>query len=211
MNKGLLALIFAANLAVSVYPDTLEAVQSPTSEPSRPDLGYVLIIIPQYNFVDNEYSIPKVTISRAGYTVEVASTSTKEIALGADIMKVRPNLTIEQINVDKYQAVVFVGGYMSKKFFENKVLIEKAKEFNDKGKLIGAMDNIPYFMAQWGMLKDVKVTVNKTLAKAIKSMNINYSDKDIIIDQNFITVNMQLYSDAFATEFVSELNKRTGK
>jgi len=206
-------LLFYACLAVLFngfcYAETLESGQIPPSEATIPSkTGYVLMIISQYNFVDSEYTIPKVAISRAGYTVEVASTSTREIAVGADIMKVRPNLTIEQIDTEKYKAVIYVGGYLSKKFFENKVLIDKTREFASKGTLIGAMDNIPYFMAQWGVLKDVKVTVNSSLVKGIKSMGINYVDKDIVIDKNFITVDNQLYSDEFTSIFLTELDKR---
>ncbi len=169
--------------------------------------GYVLFIIPQFNFVDDEYTIPKIVISRAGYTVEVASESTTEPALGTDAIKVRPNLTVDQINTDKYEAVVFVGGYLSKKFYENPVLIEKAKEFKDKGRLICAMDNIPYFLAKWGLLKDVKVTINPSMARELKKMGINYVEKDIVVDKNFITVDLYRYSDEFASEVVDALNK----
>ena len=177
-------------------------------EPIEAVKGYVLFIVPQYNFVDDEYTIPKVTISRAGYTVEVASASTKELAQGTDIIKVRPNLTVEQIDVDKYKAVVFVGGYLSRKFYENKILIDKAREFNSKGKLICAIDNIPYYMALWGLLKDVKVTVHPSLIKDLRKMGIKYVEKDIVIDKNFITADIYKYSDAFANEIVEELKKR---
>jgi protease I len=210
MKKALIIGSLLCGLALNASAATLEAaITTPETISSSTPTGYVLIIIPQYNFVESEYSIPKVAISRAGFTVEVASASTRELALGADALKVRPNLSIDQINTDKYDAVVFVGGYMSKKFFEDKTLIAKAKEFNDKGKLIGAMDNTPYFMAQWGLLKDTKVTVNRSLARAMKSMNMNYIDKDIVIDKNFISVDEQIYSDPFATEFINELNRRT--
>lgn len=197
--------IFSGNLA---YSETLEASATSSAEAKGPKTGYVLFILSQYNFVDDEYTIPKVIISRAGYTVEVASASTSEIALGADIMKVRPNLAVEQINTDKYDAVVFVGGYLAKKFYENPALIEKAKEFRAKGVLICAMDNIPVYMAKWGLLKDVKVTVHPSLVRDLKKMGINYVDKDIVIDKNFITVDMYKYSDAFAGEVVQELSKR---
>lgn len=208
MRKALLIAGLSLICASTARCETIEASIQPTYEPEPVKSGYVLIIMPQYNFVDNEYTIPKVAISRAGYTVEVASASTREIAVGADIMKVRPNLAVEQIDTDKYKAVIYVGGYSSKAFFENKALIQKTKEFVSKGKLIGSMDNVPYLMAKWGVLKDVKVTVNSSLARGIKSMGVNYVDKDIVIDKNFITVDNQLYSDQFTTEFITELDKR---
>jgi len=210
MKKGLISAVIAIILVFPAFAGTLDAANEPSASTGEAVFngGYVLFIIPQYNFADDEYSIPKVIISRAGYTVETASTSTKELALGSDIIKVRPNLTIEQIDPAKYKGVIFVGGFLSKKFFDNKVLIEKAKEFSSRGTLIGAMDNTPYFMAQWGLLKDVKVTVTPSLAKAMKTMGINYTDKNIVIDKNFITVDSYRYSDAFAGEFLTELRKR---
>jgi putative intracellular protease/amidase len=194
-----------------ICAETIETSVPATVEPApltSNKTGYVLMIIPQYNFVDDEYSIPKVILSRAGWTVEVASQSTREVALGTDIMKVRPNLTVEQINADKYEALVMVGGYLSKKFYENPVLIEKVKEFNSKGKLIGAMDNMPYYLALWGLLRDVKVTVNPSMSKTLIKMGVNYIEKDIVIDKNIVSVNMAKYSDAFANEFLEALNNR---
>ncbi len=215
MRKLIIFSCFIFIFSLSVFgepPDataTLETatILSQVSSEAHAKTNYVLFIIPQYNFVDDEYTITKVMISRAGYTVEVASASTKEIALGTDIMKVRPNLTVEQINVDRYDALIMVGGYLSKKFYENPVLIDKVKEFNSKGKLIGAMDNMPYYLALWGLLKDVKVTVHPSLAKSMKKMGVNVVDKDIVIDKNFITVDMYKYSDAFAGEVIQALSK----
>ena len=210
MKKGIIAGFLAFLLICPVYSETLEPLlESPVSTSETTFIGgHILFIIPQYNFIDDEYSIPKVILSRAGYTVEVASSSTREVALGADILKVRPNLTIDQINVDQYDALIMVGGYLSKKFYENQALIDKVKEFNSKGKLIGAMDNMPYYLALWGLLKDVKVTVHPSLAKNLIKMGINYIEKDIVIDKNFITVNTYKYSDAFGNEIVEALKKR---
>jgi len=208
MKKLFLYFCIAVLSCIPAVCETIEAANPPTSEAKTAKTGYVLFIIPQYNFPDDEYTIPKVMISRAGYTVEVASTSTKELALGTDIIKVRPNLPIEQINVDKYDAVVMVGGYLSKKFYEKQALIDKITQFKAKGKLICAMDNIPMYLAKWGLLKDVKVTVHPALAKDIKKMGINYVEKDIVMDKNFITVNIYKYSDAFAEEVIQELSKR---
>ena len=219
MKKLTFVALICLFCSLPAFGSTMEAVSSTeitaspgsgqvSNEVKTSKTGYVLFIIPQYNFPDDEYTIPKVIISRAGYTVEVASTSTRELALGTDIIKVRPNLTIEQIDPDKYDAVVMTGGYLSKKFYENPVLIQKMTEFKSKGKLICAMDNIPLFLAKWGLLKDVKVTVHPSLIKDIKKMGINYVEKDIVVDKNFITVNIYKFSDAFASEVVQELSKR---
>jgi protease I len=216
MKKLIFFICIAAIFGFSAFGEARDAsvtgeaaaVSFQVSGETAAKTGYVLFIIPQFNFVDDEYTIPKVIISRAGYTIEVASASTREPALGTDIMKVRPNLAVEQINVDRYDAVVFVGGYLAKKFYENPALIEKAREFKAKGKLICAMDNIPVYMAKWGLLKGIKATVQPSLARDLKKMGVNYINKDIVIDKNFITVDMYKYSDAFAGEVVDELNKR---
>ena len=208
MKRLSLYFCFAILCCLPAFCEPVEAANTAVPEAKAGASGYVLFIIPQYNFVDDEYTIPKVIISRAGYTVEVASASTKEVAQGTDIMKVRPNLTVEQINVDRYKAVVFVGGYLSKKFYENKSLMDKTREFKEKGKLICAIDNIPYYLALWGLLKDIKVTVHPSLAKDLKKMGVNYVEKDIVIDKNFITADIYKYSDAFANEIVEELKKR---
>ena len=70
------------------------------------------------------------------------------------------------------------------------------------------MDNIPIYLAKWGLLKDIKVTIHPSLVKDLKKMGINYVEKDIVIDKDFITVDMYKYSDAFAGEVVDALNKR---
>jgi putative intracellular protease/amidase len=207
MRRVVLLICISILYCIPVFCDTVETIENTPSVEARPaKTGYVLFIIPQYNFVDDEYTIPKIVISRAGYTVEVASESTTEAALGTDAIKVRPNFTVAQINTDRYDAVVFVGGYLSKKFYENPVLMAKTKEFKDKGRLICAMDNIPYFLAQWGLLKNIKATINPSMAREFKKMGANYVEKDIVIDKNFITVDLYRYSDDFAADVVDQLN-----
>lgn len=94
MKKTLLLLAFLCFFGGASLCTTIEtaAISTPEVQISTVKTGYVLMIIPQFNFPDDEYTIPKVILSRGGYTVEVASQSTREIAIGTDIMKGKADL-----------------------------------------------------------------------------------------------------------------------
>ncbi len=147
----------------------------------------VLLVIAPENFRDEELLHTKAELERAGAKTTIASTKTGEARgmLGARVM---PNLMLDQVKVDDYDAVIFVGGSGSAVYFNDKRAISIAKEASDKGKIVCAICIAPVILANAGVLKGKRATVwpDKCI-QMIESKGATYTGKPVEVDGNVIT------------------------
>lgn len=149
----------------------------------------VLLIIAPENFRDEELLHTKEELERAGMATKVASSKKGEVRgmLGA---KVIPDITLEQVKVDEYDGIVFVGGSGSAVYFEDKKAISIAREAFKKGKTVGAICIAPVILANAGVLKDKRATVfpGDYVQKIVDGGAI-YQEKPVVVDGKVITAN----------------------
>jgi len=129
-------------------------------------MGKVLMIIAPRNFRDEELFQPKEELEKTGNSVTIASTTT-DIATGMLGGTAKPDLTINNVDVDDYDAVVFVGGTGSSVYFKDPRAHEIARTANEKGKLIGAICIAPSTLANAGLLRGKKATSYPSESKRI--------------------------------------------
>lgn len=118
----------------------------------------VVLIIAEKIFRDEEYQVPKEIMTRAGIKVITASTTTGE-AVGKLGLKVKPDILVSQIEVNKLDALIFVGGGGASQYFNDPLAHGLAKEAEQKGKIYGAICIAPTILANAGLLKGKKATV----------------------------------------------------
>ena len=118
----------------------------------------VLMIIASNNFRDEEYLHPREVLENEGAKITIAS-STKKEATGMLGTKVVPDILIDEVNIDDYDAVIFVGGSGANEYWENEKAHEIAKKAYEKSKVIGAICIAPVTLARAGLLKGKKGTV----------------------------------------------------
>jgi putative intracellular protease/amidase len=70
----------------------------------------VLFVVPELNFYEPEYVIPREEIEKRGFTVQVATISGQP-ATGISRMVVTADLPIAQAKEGNYAALLLVGGY----------------------------------------------------------------------------------------------------
>jgi len=148
-----------------------------------------LLVIAPENFRDEELLHTKEELERAGVETKVASTITTEVRgmLGA---KVTPEIKLEQIRVDDYDGIVFVGGSGASVYFKDKRAISIASEAFRKGKKICAICIAPVILANAGVLKGKRATVFPgEYVQRIVSSGAIYKDKPVEVDGNVITAN----------------------
>lgn len=147
----------------------------------------VLLIIAPENFRDEELLHTKEELERAGAKTTIASTKTGEVRgmLGA---RVTPDTKLDQVRVDDYDAVVFVGGSGSAVYFKDNRAISIASEAFSKGKKVCAICIAPVILANAGVLKGKRATVwpDKCI-QMIESKGATYTGKPVEVDGNVIT------------------------
>lgn len=165
----------------------------------------VLMIIASNNFRDEEYLHPREVLENEGAKITIAS-STKKEATGMLGTKVVPDILIDEVNIDDYDAVIFVGGSGANEYWENEKAHEIAKKAYEKSKVIGAICIAPVTLARAGLLKGKKATVYPSEIENIKKEGAIYTGNSVEVDGKIVTGNGPTAAKEFG-EKIAELLK----
>ena len=143
----------------------------------------ILMIIAPINFRDEELKIPYEIFNKSGFSVDIASKEKKE-CLG---MKVTPDLSIKDVNINNYKAIVFVGGSGAEVYFDDTTVISIVTKAYENKKIIGAICLAPVILANAGILKDKEATVWNGTKDFIIKKEVEYKKDQVIISGNIIT------------------------
>ena len=124
-------------------------------------LKTIVLVIAENQFRDEEYQIPKDAFERAGFKTITASTTTN-IAIGKLGMEVKPDITVDKIDTNTIDALVYVGGGGSEQYFEDELAHRLAREMVDKDKVLAAICIAPVILANAGVLTGKTCTVFPT-------------------------------------------------
>ncbi|MDO8446384.1 MAG: DJ-1/PfpI family protein [Deltaproteobacteria bacterium] len=164
----------------------------------------VVFIIAEKVFRDEEYLVPKEVLAKAGIKVITASTTTGE-AIGKLGLKVKPDTLVSQIDVDKLDALIFIGGGGAEQYFNDPIAHRLAKEAVEKEKILGAICIAPVILANAGLLKGKRATVFPSGADSLKKGGATYTGGDVEIDGKLITGCGPEAAEKFGTELVKML------
>jgi protease I len=167
----------------------------------------ILMIIASQNFRDEELLIPKKLFEKEGYSVVIAGTSLKP-AKGMLGAVVTPQILIDQVKVDEYSAIVFVGGVGAKEYFNNSIAHKIAKEAVSKNKILAAICIAPRILAEAGVLKGKKATVWVSEEKILEEKGANYTGKSVEVDGNIVTGSGPQAAEEFAKIIIKLLKAK---
>lgn len=170
-------------------------------------MAKVLMIIAPERFRDEELFVTQEELENAGHTIVIASIA-KGICPGSRGGFATSSLTLAEIQVENYDAVVFVGGGGSKVYFANSDALRIAKEMYAKGKVTTAICLAPVILANAGVLKGKNATVAGTEAKTIESKGAIYTGPGVMVDGNIVTGNAPKSSRLFGQKIVELLKTR---
>src|SRR3989338_8328935 len=135
----------------------------------------VLMIIAPSDFRDEELLIPKRFFEDKKIKVTVAST-TKEKIKGMLGAVATPEITLENISPQDYDAVIFVGGsgIDKNKLYEDKDCLNIAKGFAFRGKATAAICLGTKILANADLLKSRKATCHESAIEYLKQKGVIY-------------------------------------
>jgi len=165
------------------------------------------MIIASQNFRDEELLIPKKLFEKEGYGVVIAGTSLKP-AKGMLGAVVTPQILIDQVKVDEYDAIVFVGGVGAKEYFNNPLAHKIAKEAVSKNKILAAICIAPRILAEAGVLKGKKATVWVSEGKTLEEKGAHYTGKSVEVDGNIVTGSGPQAAEEFAKIIIKLLKAK---
>ena len=144
------------------------------------------LIIAHQRFRDEELLEPKRILEEGGVGVTLVSTSL-ETATGMLGAKVKPDILLDDLKVEDYDAIVFIGGSGASEYWNNPKALEIAEEAAKAGKLVGAICIAPVTLANAGILRGKRATVFSSEVGKIKSKGAVYTGAGVEVDGNIIT------------------------
>lgn len=166
----------------------------------------VLMVISFENFRDEELFTPKKIFEKNGISVDIASVK-KGVAKGMLGANVNVNLTLEEIEIENYEGIIFVGGIGSQNLFNNYNAIKLAQDFYKDKKIVGAICLAPCILAKSGILKGKKATCYPSAVDILKENGVIYTGKEVEIDGNIITGSGPESAEKFAVTFLKLFKK----
>ncbi|MEI8349956.1 MAG: DJ-1/PfpI family protein [Candidatus Omnitrophota bacterium] len=166
----------------------------------------ILMVVPNADFRDEELLLPKKIFEEAGYKVEIAAAKQGKAkgVLGAEVTVER---TLDQIQVEAYDALVLVGGPGAQVYWDDSRLHHLVQAMFKRNKVIGAICLAPVSLANAGILQDKKATVWHSEAKRLGLGGAQYLSDDVVSDGKVITANGPQAAEQFAKKFLEELKK----
>lgn len=164
-----------------------------------------MIIAPR-NFRDEELLVTKKVLETSGGIVTIASTQLFQ-AQGMFGAKATPDTTIDKVDVDSFDGVIFVGGSGAEVYFNNATAHSIAKQAIQKNKILGAICIAPGILANAGVLNGRKATVwNGEYMNLLKRKGAIYTGEEVTKDQKIITANGPQAAEKFGKTIVEALS-----
>ncbi len=157
----------------------------------------VVMIIASQGFRDEELLQPKEIFEKNGIGVTIASTSLN-VAKGILGARVKPDVLVQDVNINEFAAIIFVGGGGSSCYWNDPVAHKLAKEAYEAGKVVAAICIAPVTLANAGILKGKRATVWESEAGQLKAKGAQFTARPVEKDGNIITASGPNAAEGFA-------------
>ncbi|MBN2015382.1 DJ-1/PfpI family protein [Candidatus Dojkabacteria bacterium] len=164
----------------------------------------VLMIVAPRNYRDEEFDHPREIFEMNGYEVSVASRGIEE-AMGIQGGKTEVNLDITEVEVDNYDAIIFVGGPGSSIYFDDDFAQTIARDAVTNEKVLGAICIAPSIVANAGVLKGKNVTAFASEEDNLEDKGANYTGESVTVDGKIVTADGPASAKDFGNKIVEIL------
>jgi len=172
---------------------------------NNPTQNSFLIFLPKKDFNEEEFTIVRKRLLKAGKQVFITSDD-QSVCSGSKGMKVKSDTSFFNVNVNNFSSLILIGGSGSQAYWKNESLHKIIKKFFDAKKAVAAICSSPVTLAKVGILQNKKATCYSENKMELINAGIDYQDKNVVVDGNVVTANDSRSALQF-TEAVLHLTK----
>lgn len=172
----------------------------------------VAFIIAFKDFKDEEYFKPKEVLEKNKIEVVTVSSS-KGQALGKDGGDTSVDILLDELKIEDYQAIAFIGGSGARNYIDDPRAHKIARETVEAGKILAAICIAPTILAKAGVLKEKQATViysdplDRSAIKILEENGAVFVNKPVVRDGQIITANGPAAAEEFGNALVRALAK----
>jgi protease I len=207
LNRVTVSLVIIP-LSAMILPLLLLGGCDTATEPSQ-QLKVIMIRAPQY-YCDEELFHIRAALAKKNVGLVVASTTTAE-ALGERLgVKIKPDITIHEVDMKEFVGIVIGSGTGCKEsLWQDENLREIVKLAYAQNKFVAAGCNAPVVLARAGILKERRATVfpNNENIMELKNAAAVYKNEPVVVDGNIITSRDLMALKDFTGKIVATFTK----
>ena len=194
------------------------ALQTPTATSQTPD-GTTLsgqnragpktavLIVGRENFHDRELFETMRILGSAGVQTVIASSQTGVIrGMLGGVAEAR--ILLNQLRIDDYDAIVFIGGLGAREYFDNPAALDIARAAAAKRKVLAAISIAPAILANSGVLRGIRATSFSSEQAVLQQAGATYTNAPIERDGLIITATGPIFVAQFAGAIAEALAGR---
>lgn len=169
-----------------------------------------VLIVPAAQFADIELFETQRILNEAGIASVVASSKIGVIqgALGGIVAS---EITLDNLKVEDYEAVVFIGGPGVADYFNNPAVLRIVREASAGNKVIAAISAAPMILSNAGVLRGMRATGLLQQREQMKKNGAQYTGSAVERDGRIITANDSSAAVPFARAIVVALKEKQPK
>jgi len=177
-----------------------------TTSPEQIGAGIkrAVLIVARENFRDEELFDTKRTLDAAGVETVIAS-SRIGIIRGMLGNTAEAKIPLNQLRVDDYNAIVFIGGTGAVEYFDNPIVLNIAREAAAKRKVVAAICIAPTVLANAGLLTGVRATSFLSERDRLVQAGAVYTGVPVERDRFIITASGPLAAVSFGQAIADAL------
>lgn len=164
----------------------------------------VLMVMPQSDFQDKEYSTVHDILTQAGCQVVVA-TRDHAAAIGVSGTSVTPDALMSEVRASDFKAVVFIGGPGAENLYNLESARDIALEAVRENRVLSAICLAPVILARAGVLEGKRATVYCSASRELTKNGAEYTGASVEVDGKIITGNGPDASAEFAYAVLAAL------
>jgi protease I len=159
-------------------------------------------------FEDSEFRLPCDWLSAAGYTVEIVGGKPGDTLKGDKGRESAVvDLGIDEADVDDYEGLLIPGGYSPDKLRADERFVEFVRAFDATGRPLAAVCHGPQLLLTAELQAGRTLTAWQTIQGDLRQAGANVVDREVVVDDNWITSRKPDDLEAFTSKFVEELGE----
>ncbi len=158
-------------------------------------------------YEDLEFWYPYYRLKEEGAEVTVVGTGSSQLYRGKHGLEARPDITAEQADPGKFDAVVIPGGYAPDYMRRYPALLDFVRGMHGQGKVVAAICHAGWVLASAGLTKGLTMTCFSSIREDVVNAGANYVDRPVVKDGNVITSRFPADLPAFCKEIITSLGE----
>jgi protease I len=152
----------------------------------NPSQNSFLIFLPKKDFNEEEFTIVRKRLLKAGKQVFITSDD-HSVCSGSKGIKVKSDTSFYNVNVNNFSSLILIGGAESRAYWKNESLHKIIKKFFEAKKVIAAICSSPIILAKAEILQNKKATCYSEDKMELINAGIDYQEKNVVVDGNVVT------------------------